>query len=181
MQGERIRCAEDWWVGVIPDMSDRPIKYVEIGVFCGHNLCSVGKTFARHPESKLYAIDPWADYAGYNEKYTQDQNYKYYRNNIRVSGIEQKVVECRGLSENIMPSFADEFFDIVYIDGSHLYDYVVRDCELAMKKVKKGGYIIVDDTNHPPIVAACDLIFNNPENKVTTVAVKDAQRYYRKD
>jgi len=180
MQGDRLRCAEEWWVDVLPNMSNTPINYVEIGVFCGHNFCSVANTFARHPESKLYAIDPWANYEAYNETYTQDENYKAFCHNIEYNNIQNKVIECRGFSENIMPTFPDEFFDIIYIDGSHLYEYVVKDCENALKKIKKNGYIIVDDTSHPPVINGCDHVFENSENKIRMIKNKVDQRYYQK-
>lgn len=163
MQGISCRLAEECWKDVLPDTSNTPIKYLEIGVFCGFNLVSVGNSFGKHPDSKLYAIDPWCNYEGYKEFLeVQDYNYNCYKNNIKVGNIEEKVIELKGFSHEIMPKFDNNFFDIIYIDGSHEYDYVVMDCRLAAEKVKTGGYIIVDDTNHPPIVKATELIFNDP-------------------
>jgi hypothetical protein len=183
MQGECIRLAQDFWRGVIPDTSNVAIKYVEIGVFCGFNLVSVGHTFGSHPDSKLYAIDPWSNYEGYNEFLeTQDYNYRCYKNNIKVGNIEEKVVELRGFSHEIMPKFDDNFFDIVYVDGSHQYDFVVIDCKLAAQKVKSGAYIIVDDTNHPPIVKATEVVFNDPTSNIKFVAdIQGCQRVFKKE
>jgi hypothetical protein len=39
-----------------------------------------------------------------------------------------------------------EPFDIVYIDGCHEYDYVVKDLMWYGKCVKEGGLLVVDDS-----------------------------------
>ncbi len=40
-----------------------------------------------------------------------------------------------------------ETFDLVHVDGGHLEDIYKSDIEVAKKMVKKGGCIIIDDTN----------------------------------
>ena len=42
--------------------------------------------------------------------------------------------------EEAAEKFEDESFDLVYIDASHWYKDVVKDIELWLPKVKKGGY-----------------------------------------
>jgi hypothetical protein len=51
----------------------------------------------------------------------------------------------RGYSTDMLEQFPDEYFDWVYIDGNHLYEYVKKDLELSLRKVKEGGYITGDD------------------------------------
>lgn len=51
----------------------------------------------------------------------------------------------RGCSADILPRFPDEYFDWVYIDGNHLYEYVKMDLELSFQKTKVGGFITGDD------------------------------------
>jgi hypothetical protein len=46
-----------------------------------------------------------------------------------------------GFSEEVLKQFEDRYFDWVYIDGNHYYDFVRKDLELAYLKVKSGGYI----------------------------------------
>jgi len=48
-------------------------------------------------------------------------------------------------SEDIDKRFADDMFDIIYIDGNHLSKYVLEDSIVCLKKVKKGGWIVWDD------------------------------------
>ena len=50
-----------------------------------------------------------------------------------------------GVSEATLPKLEDESFDWVYIDADHTYAGVKKDIELAMGKVKPGGYLVFND------------------------------------
>lgn len=39
-------------------------------------------------------------------------------------------------------------FDLVYVDGSHLYDDVSNDLEQAWQRLSKGGLMLADDWDH---------------------------------
>jgi len=181
MLGIKYRLAEQFWLDIIPCTNDTPIKYGEVGVCNGHNIISVEKHYANHPESKLYAIDPWMDYDEYKEyKGEQDNNYNNCIHNINKTNIQSKVIICREKSEDALPKFEDNFFDIMYIDGSHEYEYVVKDCILSLPKVKSGGYIIFDDMQYGPIKRACDDIFGKSNEVILVKEIVDHQRIYRK-
>jgi predicted O-methyltransferase YrrM len=51
----------------------------------------------------------------------------------------------RGYSTDILSRFADAYFDWIYIDGNHLFDFVKADLELGYRKVRRGGLITGDD------------------------------------
>ena len=135
----------DRWVEILQP-EDRPINYLEIGVHSGVNLISVEKLYAKHPDSKLYAIDPWEDYEDYPEyKGQQDTTYARFNRHIRSFNLEPKVNVLRGYSNDILPTLENAFFDIIYIDGNHEPEYVLEDAVLAFRKLKVGGYLIFDD------------------------------------
>ena len=48
-------------------------------------------------------------------------------------------------SESALSEFEDGSLDFVYIDGNHLYEFVKKDLELSLRKMKPGGYITGDD------------------------------------
>ncbi len=48
-------------------------------------------------------------------------------------------------SSEFLKRAADNYYDIVYIDGDHSYEGVKRDLESAFTKVKNGGYIMGHD------------------------------------
>jgi len=58
------------------------------------------------------------------------------------------VVLHRANSEVAGLEFPDQFFDWVYIDGNHSYEFVRQDLELYYRKLKPGGYIVCDDYHH---------------------------------
>jgi hypothetical protein len=45
---------------------------------------------------------------------------------------------------------SDQYFDIMYIDANHQYDYVLRDMMEARKKLKRGGVLIMNDFYEGP-------------------------------
>ena len=133
------------WSNYIPK-PNYPIKYLEIGCADGGNAIIVSNTYCSHPESKVYCVDPWMDYSDYPEYNGQQEiAWNTFNTNIQNSGNVSKFIIHRGLSDNIVPTFEDNFFDIIFVDGNHETDYVYRDGVMAFKKVKSGGYIIFDD------------------------------------
>jgi predicted O-methyltransferase YrrM len=41
--------------------------------------------------------------------------------------------------------FPDNYFDWIYIDGNHLYEFVKQDLESYFPKIKSGGIVAGDD------------------------------------
>lgn len=135
------------WVDIIPEPTE-PIKIMEIGTYHGANVCSYMKTYAKHSQTEVHCVDPWLDYDGYNEyNGKQATNYSIFINNISKLDPSDlhKIHIHRGLSENVVPLFKDESYDIIYIDGNHEKRYVIEDCVNCFKKIKKGGWMIIDD------------------------------------
>lgn len=70
----------------------------------------------------------------------------------------------RGISSEVLPTFGTGFFDWVYVDGNHQYDYVTQDLELSWDVVKSGGVIAGDDytwnaaENYPVQRAVLDFV-----------------------
>lgn len=133
------------WNRVIP-VENRPIKYAEVGCFYGANLISVAKSYCAHPDSELYAIDPWIDYEEYPEyKNEQLSIYDTFCKNIVNCGVSEKITVIRDFSHKALQQMKDDDFDMIYIDGNHNPEYVLEDGVLAFRKVKVGGYLIFDD------------------------------------
>ena len=146
-KGIHYMLADNWFSVInLNDYKNRPIYYLEIGTFFGANLLSVEKTYAQHPDSKLYCIDPWEDYEEYHEYKGQQLNiYDTFIENIEKSEKKNKIIINRGYSNVEIPKFQDAFFDIIYIDGNHNAEYVLEDAVLSFRKLKIGGIMIFDD------------------------------------
>jgi len=136
----------DFWSGVIPSDTTKPLRYLEIGTHSGVNLISVEKLYGKHPDSKLFCIDPWEDYPEYSEyKGEMDTIYERFKRHIKTFGIEDKVVVKRGFSNDQIPTLENDSFDIIYIDGNHNPEFVLEDAVLSFRKLKNHGYMIFDD------------------------------------
>jgi predicted O-methyltransferase YrrM len=151
MKGSWFTLPNNWFVLVNPDeFQVKPIQYLEIGAHCGVNAICVAASYARHPDSKLYAIDPWQNYSEYPEyKDSQNAIYEAFQHNINVfQDIKQKITPIKGFSHEAIHQFSDNFFDILYVDGNHQPEYVLEDGVLSFRKLKPGGVMIFDDYNY---------------------------------
>jgi hypothetical protein len=126
----------------------------EIGVWHGDfssRLLSVVRP------ARLHLIDPWRFEAGsgYERAWyggavakSQAEMDCIYEGVLRrfAHEIEAGLVFVhRGPSAQIGMQFDAAYFDWVYIDGNHLYEYVKRDLEVFAAKVKPSGLLSGDD------------------------------------
>lgn len=101
---------------------------------------------------RLHLIDPWEFqeefsermYGGSVAKSQADMDAIFEEVRARLGALENVDLN-RGRSEDVLAGFPDGYFDWVYIDGNHYYEYVLRDLELCHVKVKPGGIVAGDD------------------------------------
>lgn len=58
---------------------------------------------------------------------------------------EKKIISLRGDSAHFDFSPYQNQMDLVFVDGSHAYDYVVSDSKNALKLVRPGGWVVWHD------------------------------------
>jgi predicted O-methyltransferase YrrM len=144
-KGTVYRVANNWFSVITPDPTI-PINYAEVGTFYGANVISVAETYAKHPDSKIVAIDPWTDYSDYPEYIgKQESIYDLFMQNLRDCSLNERITVKRGFSNTILPTLEDDSYDIIYIDGNHEPEYVLEDAVLAFRKLKINGFLIFDD------------------------------------
>ena len=110
---------------------------------------------------KLHLIDPWKfeidpAYAGSwyggtlgKSQASMDTIYKSVLSRFR-SQIRSGVVEVhRDISAKSCFQFSDNYFDWIYIDGNHKYEFVKMDLEMFLPKVKPHGLVAGDDYDSP--------------------------------
>ena len=90
--------------------------------------------------SRLICVEPFEQY--------QDQE-RNFDHNIRVAGSTDKIVKLRGRSQQVLPFLAQESFDFVYVDGSHLALDVLQDAAMCWRLIRPGGILVFDDYEHP--------------------------------
>lgn len=132
----------------------REARCAEIGVYKGAfsaRILSVARP------QVLHLIDPWkfegskayklAWYGGFKggDQRRMDAVYDGVVRRFRREIAAQQVQVHRSPSEDAAAAFPDGYFDWVYIDGNHLYEFVKRDLELFEPKVRPGGWLAGDD------------------------------------
>lgn len=117
------------------------MKICELGVFMGEFAQFL---YTLEP-SELVLIDPFSDWCssgnvdGNNIITTYlPQVYEYMRADFAKNlGIKLE----RGLSWDVLETFPDQYFDVIYIDSSHSYEGTKKELEVSQRKIKKGGII----------------------------------------
>jgi Methyltransferase domain len=129
----------------------------EIGVYRG----DFSQLILRREPKKLHLIDPW--------KFEENPAYagSFYggtlgKNQAKMETIYQSVlgrfrseigsgaVEVhRSSSAKSSTQFPDDYFDWIYIDGNHQYEFVKADLEMFLPKVKPRGFLAGDDYGTP--------------------------------
>jgi len=110
---------------------------VEIGVFKGQFLKNLCKEF------KMFGIDPWEDYDGYNDYKGGD--FIGYEQEARNRVKDYNCDIIKKWSMDAVKDFKDESLDFVFIDGNHSLEFVIEDINGWSKKVKKGGIVAGHD------------------------------------
>lgn len=183
--GIRYRLANNWYSLIdVEQIKQKPINYLEIGTFYGANLLSVAESYALHPKSKLYCVDPWIDYGDYPEyKDKQTDIYSQFLKNIELCPYKSKINIHRGFSNDIIPTLDDEMFDIIYIDGNHEPEYVLEDAVLSFRKLKKDGIMIFDDYGWggPELTQkGIDAFIHTYSKMIEIIGMRDCQVFLRK-
>lgn len=142
------------------------LKIAEIGVYQGRGT-SIWNTILINAgvDYEYKAID---HFEGSSE---HDKTINYYErtlNNLKPILDKIDIVKNDSIAES--KNYDDEYFDIIYIDASHEYEYVIDDIKNWLPKVKKNGIICGDDysSDWPGVVKAVNEVFNDKVNFVGT-------------
>jgi hypothetical protein len=148
------RITNNWFMGSEPSLGILLKKYqlqnrsefnvLEIGSYEGmstlwfyHNLL-VGR------KGEIYCLDTWQ--GGHDN---QDQNWNQseqnFQHNIREFSDRVNVVKGTSWDGLISLQHLKNYFDLVFVDGSHLAHDVLNDLVLSWPLVKPGGFIFCDD------------------------------------
>jgi predicted O-methyltransferase YrrM len=124
-------------------------RCAEIGVWNGgFSECILDVT----QPSELVLIDPWELLA---EQSSEEWTHSRHKDHAFMRQMYDHVSSCyghlpnvsinKGFSAEVLSTFPDDYFDWVYIDGNHQYDFVRSDMAMSFKKVRSGGIIAGDD------------------------------------
>jgi hypothetical protein len=106
---------------------------------------------------KLHLIDPWhfQTSEAYKDSFYggeqgggqagMDRRHDMVKSMFASQIADGSIAIHRNDSSKAAAEFPDRYFDWVYIDGNHLYEFVRDDLRLFRPKVRPGGYICGDD------------------------------------
>ena len=135
------------------NLSSKDLYVLEIGIHKG----DFSKQLAQHLQpKKLILVDPWIAYddeiysnswygnSSISNQVIQDQYFfeikKYFENQIELDTVEVH----RKTSDNFFTQNKLKF-DLIYIDGNHLFDFVKRDISNSLNFINHDGIIVLDD------------------------------------
>jgi hypothetical protein len=168
------------WKYYIP-IEDKPINYLEIGVFKGDNIIDVSKSYCKHSDSKIYCVDPWLEYNDYPEyKGIIQKIYEVFLENMKKENLLKKIIIHKDFSHNILPTFEDNYFDIVFIDGNHETEFVYQDGVVVLPKVKSGGTIIFDDYDWTQTKKGINNFLEDYKSQLTNLRYNEFQLFVDK-
>ena len=155
----------------ILDALPRHRRWAEIGVFRGE----FSQTILEHCDpSELHLIDPWhfdldfdyfapppssplfpdprgwassiAAWTSAPDRMHINEHFDTIAQSVAQRfANDRRVTIHRAMAHLVADTFADEYFDFVYIDGAHDYANVLRDLQCYAPKVSPSGALLGDD------------------------------------
>ena len=98
----------------------------------------------KHEEEDRYR-ESWYGGLGSDGQALLDRRYHEVEERFDKEIRTQRVQIHRSYSDVALENFEDSYFDWIYIDGNHLYEFVKKDLELYYPKIKPNGHITGDD------------------------------------
>ena len=102
-----------------------------------------------HPSSCMTVIDPFFTRLGRDIE-------SAFSANLQQSGGADRTTVIKGFSQEELRELPAQFYDIIYVDGSHSADDVLEDAVLSWRLLKDGGLLIFDDYELPILVSPRD-------------------------
>jgi predicted O-methyltransferase YrrM len=118
---------------------------LEIGSYEGLSSVFFADNLLNHPESSLMCVDPFLN--------TDNNDHSILLQNNEELNFDYNIKKCKNAEKiNVQKITSDDFFvkndktyNIIYIDGSHEIDYIMRDMENSFKVLEKNGIMWMDD------------------------------------
>jgi predicted O-methyltransferase YrrM len=117
--------------------NDEKINYVEIGCYAGGSSCLM----LQRPNTTVVSIDLGEPIDPIVVKNNVDKLNNLNNPYIYIKGNSQSIETRDKLIKTI------DNIDILFIDGDHSYNGVVKDFNMYSNLVNQGGYIVFDDYN----------------------------------
>ncbi len=142
--------AKPIWDHLIPEL--KPAKILEIGSYEGASACYLIETLGKTQDLEVHCIDTWAGSAEHQGT-SMDVVETLFNRNIKTAKAKAlhkvDVVVHKDASDislaRLLAQGKRNYFDFIYIDGSHQASDVLCDATIAFKLLQVGGLMVFDD------------------------------------
>jgi predicted O-methyltransferase YrrM len=120
------------------------LNFLEIGSFEGKSSCYFYENFIQNSHgSTLTCIDTWE---GSMENTAEQKNsiWSIFNNNISEYDPNKLIIK-RGYSRDKLKELNNNYYDFIYVDGSHTSRDVLEDAVLSFDLLKVNGVMTFDD------------------------------------
>lgn len=142
----------DWFSSHIPKFdnilkcfkSKNDINFLEIGSFEGRSSCWFFENYINDSEnSTLTCVDTWEGSMEHNQSH-KNSIWDIFNFNIQEYN-KDKIIVKRGKSRDVLKHLNENYYDFIYVDGSHTSRDVLEDAVLSFDLLKQGGVMTFDD------------------------------------
>ena len=149
----------------------KPTRILEVGSYEGRSTAFIIESLANDDDIEIHCIDNWEGGIEHKQGEIWESDMAEiearFAHNMNVATAKSsRAVELRihkGLSNEELPKLVSsnmqEYFDFIYIDGSHHAPDVLLDAILGFELLRVGGVMIFDDYLwQEPLPEGTDLI-----------------------
>lgn len=150
-----LSTAKPTWDVIVPRL--RPQRALEVGSYEGASACYLIEQVGAYQDLEIVCVDTWDGGVGRKDQgidYSQmGQVFQRFQANTQLAINKAKhridLSIAQGLSDIELPRLIaggkSEYFDLIYIDGSHQAPDVLSDAVQGFKLLKIEGVMIFDD------------------------------------
>jgi len=140
------------WDAFLPKID--PTRILEIGSYEGASACYLIDKLAAFKEIEIHCIDTWEGGVEHSRaKIEMSDVEKRFHQNIKtaIDNVDNNVdlIVHKGLSDFSLAKLISEgksqYFDFIYVDGSHQAPDVLCDAILSFRLLKDNGIMVFDD------------------------------------
>ena len=137
----------------------KPKRCVEIGACGGSTTYPIARSLQYSRKGVVWAVDAWdrkiaaegfdSHDPGFSWWMKEDMNdlYRHFLGLIERKKLSSYCRVLRLTSQAALKTFPDESLDFVYLDGSASEEMSLLDASLSYRKVRRGGYIWLNDSH----------------------------------
>ncbi|HEX9060843.1 MAG TPA: class I SAM-dependent methyltransferase [Clostridia bacterium] len=134
------------WEKVLSVYKDKHnLRFLEIGCFEGRATLWLLENILTGLNSKITVIDTFS--GSWEHKNMRNIGTLKEQFMANIEPYKNKVDILQGKSQDFFPSADKNYFDFIYVDGSHNAIDVLRDGMASWDMLKRGGILIFDDFN----------------------------------